>query len=332
MPIDVECPGCSKKYRLKDELAGKQIACKDCGKKIPIPAAGGGAKTVAKQPAGKPGAAVKKNVKKPPAEPSDDPFGDLPPMDQWEDLPEEDEDDEDDDDDDRAKKKKKAKAAAEEKAPDKLPTKAKGPVEAPPLNLNMILGIMGVFTLVGIGAVTALGMWIGPKLAGAATIAAPTDFEFVENAVGRYKVRLPKGWAVTQDNTRVTVVQGSIFIEVIAETPEVVQSSSPQLPTGSGKTDNATIRKMHDYKTAGFVEKYSAFEEDKVERKSVTGFGEIRVAEVNGKENAFRKFKGVHATLQSPQYVYTVICRCSPTQFETMKMDFEKVWKELAAF
>lgn len=31
MPIDAQCRQCSKRYRLKDELAGKKFKCKNCG-------------------------------------------------------------------------------------------------------------------------------------------------------------------------------------------------------------------------------------------------------------------------------------------------------------
>ena len=51
--------------------------------------------------------------------------------------------------------------------------------------------------------------------------------------------------------------------------------------------------------------------------------------EVNGKDNPFRSFKGIHATVQSPQFIFTVVCRCHPNQFESMKDAFEKIWKDL---
>lgn len=37
MPIQVKCPNCSKEYRLKDELAGKKIRCKECETSFQIP-------------------------------------------------------------------------------------------------------------------------------------------------------------------------------------------------------------------------------------------------------------------------------------------------------
>ncbi len=37
MTIEFECPECSRKYRVKDELAGRKVSCKDCGSRISVP-------------------------------------------------------------------------------------------------------------------------------------------------------------------------------------------------------------------------------------------------------------------------------------------------------
>ena len=37
MPIAVECPSCGKRYKLRDDLAGDTIPCKDCGEDIDVP-------------------------------------------------------------------------------------------------------------------------------------------------------------------------------------------------------------------------------------------------------------------------------------------------------
>lgn len=37
MTIEFECPDCSREYRVKDELAGRGVTCKDCGTKIHVP-------------------------------------------------------------------------------------------------------------------------------------------------------------------------------------------------------------------------------------------------------------------------------------------------------
>ena len=37
MAIDLACPKCQQKYRLKDELAGKKAKCVKCGESIRVP-------------------------------------------------------------------------------------------------------------------------------------------------------------------------------------------------------------------------------------------------------------------------------------------------------
>ena len=46
MPIAVECPSCGKRYKLRDDLAGDTIPCKDCGEDIDVPGGrrGGGSR------------------------------------------------------------------------------------------------------------------------------------------------------------------------------------------------------------------------------------------------------------------------------------------------
>ena len=39
MSIGVQCPGCDKKLKTKDELAGKRVKCPSCGQAIVIPVA-----------------------------------------------------------------------------------------------------------------------------------------------------------------------------------------------------------------------------------------------------------------------------------------------------
>ena len=40
MPIELKCPECSKKYRIKDDRAGKQVRCKACTAVFSVPPAG----------------------------------------------------------------------------------------------------------------------------------------------------------------------------------------------------------------------------------------------------------------------------------------------------
>ena len=39
MSISVQCPGCEKNHRIKDELAGKRVKCPGCGQAMLVPAA-----------------------------------------------------------------------------------------------------------------------------------------------------------------------------------------------------------------------------------------------------------------------------------------------------
>lgn len=38
MPIAVECPGCGKRYKFRDDQSGDTVPCKDCGEDIEVPA------------------------------------------------------------------------------------------------------------------------------------------------------------------------------------------------------------------------------------------------------------------------------------------------------
>ncbi len=64
MPIDATCPACQKRYKLKDELAGKSVKCSnpDCRQPFPVP--GGPPSANGKPPAAKPAAKPKAKTKK----------------------------------------------------------------------------------------------------------------------------------------------------------------------------------------------------------------------------------------------------------------------------
>lgn len=65
MPIDATCPGCQKRYKLKDELAGKSVKCSnpDCRKPFPVPGGAANGKPAAAKPAAaKPKAKTKKEL------------------------------------------------------------------------------------------------------------------------------------------------------------------------------------------------------------------------------------------------------------------------------
>lgn len=69
MPIDATCPACQKRYKLKDELAGKSVKCSnpDCRKAFAVPGVTASAAAAAangKPPAAKPAAKPKPKTKK----------------------------------------------------------------------------------------------------------------------------------------------------------------------------------------------------------------------------------------------------------------------------
>src|SRR5262245_47612384 len=42
MPIPFSCPNCHEAYKVKDEMAGKRVVCKNCKNPIRVPHAGTG--------------------------------------------------------------------------------------------------------------------------------------------------------------------------------------------------------------------------------------------------------------------------------------------------
>ncbi len=64
MPIDATCPGCQKRYKLKDELAGKSVKCSnpDCRTPFPVPGGVANGKPAAAKAAARPKAKTKKEL------------------------------------------------------------------------------------------------------------------------------------------------------------------------------------------------------------------------------------------------------------------------------
>ncbi len=82
MPIDVTCTACSKRFRLKDELAGKRFKCKGCGEILTAGSTGHGSSTKKKTPKKRPAsqstapAGKKKKRRVKDLDPIPDPFAD----------------------------------------------------------------------------------------------------------------------------------------------------------------------------------------------------------------------------------------------------------------
>ena len=47
MPIEVSCPGCGKKLRAPDSVAGKRVKCPQCSTPVPVPSPASGATPLA---------------------------------------------------------------------------------------------------------------------------------------------------------------------------------------------------------------------------------------------------------------------------------------------
>lgn len=79
MSISVQCPGCEKKLRTKDELAGKRLKCPGCGHVIVVPSAQPASVPLPKNPAqGKPPAPKKPPPDPPPSSSKPDPMRPTP--------------------------------------------------------------------------------------------------------------------------------------------------------------------------------------------------------------------------------------------------------------
>ncbi len=122
MPISVCCNDCGKDCRVKDEVAGKKMKCKDCGAVIAIPSRASPSKSSAGKVATGKKPATKKGPAKDPWD-EEDPYGKLD-LSGDDDLPPE--DDEDTDDEPPARRGSSAKSKSSSKSKPKRKRSSSG--------------------------------------------------------------------------------------------------------------------------------------------------------------------------------------------------------------
>ncbi|MFL5330607.1 MAG: hypothetical protein ACJ8C4_17025 [Gemmataceae bacterium] len=194
---------------------------------------------------------------------------------------------------------------------------------------NWILG--GVIGTVVVAAVVVVVIvFRGPWRVGAAKMIAPADYDIVNSEEDVFHVSMPQGWIIKsggrKDSTWMTAEKGGAKIKV---NESLVGSLLGDI-SGAGNSDpngpdeNLPVSRVHETKQPIFAEEYGKYREE-LATMVQSRFGKTRRSAFSGNEGGSRPVRGYRATAMGAMTQITVVCTCSPGDWDVLEPAFAKV-------
>jgi hypothetical protein len=117
--------------------------------------------------------------------------------------------------------------------------------------------------------------------------------------------------------------------KAIASGQEVHQIGGPSV----GRLDEApSVVATHEYHRGVVTKDFMSYKEGPARPIQTEGFGEGRISDFTGQEGIFSgKITGCRATLVSSGYQWNIVCKCLPGQFKDVLPVFEKIIASMAS-
>ena len=337
MAISFSCE-CGQEFRVNDSHAGKRIKCQGCGSAVKIPGLPGVKKSTSDSGGVAVGKARKKSAKA--VDEEDDPL--VPSTSDYDSAYEFDIanvprgkliEGEDAEPGKKSKKKGDAKDAAKVKKKKPKDEDAANPI------------LIGVFVVLGLCSLSALGYFGFQKFGGAADT-KPLEWKFVtfKHDIG-WSVEHPDTWTPKasggtggQPPVLLMEADGAIFrikgsiggsaLGSIAQTGQAggiaIPGADDDPPAVGGASDETPETAIHLIQQQYFKNDYKNFEETPP-KKLVTPFGEGRISTFTGEEGFFSKKKGYRATFMANDYQYNIRAYVPEAQWEKWEPTFKRM-------
>lgn len=330
MTIAVQCGSCRKRLTAKDKLAGRKIKCPQCGGvlTIPKPAAAPEAPrkpteppddyAVASPPAGEPGSSTAGTAGAAEKAPDTGPkcascgaslkAGAVICVECGYDL--------------RTGKKREVSGPEESAERRAFPWVKVSIIGASCVGL-VVMGIVGFIMfqpLVAVG-VGSSGISETPK-------------EFVEVEFGEkdYVCECPKGWEVTSGGGREGIPpwtkfeKGGASIQIrdsLSGTPGAMIDRSLGFGTPIDRGE-APVDEVHEHRKKSVGDSMRSYKESAAEKLDHK-LGDALIAEFTAKPIFGEAIRGCHATVLHEFHQFTIVCRCTASEWEMLKLAFEHV-------
>jgi len=340
MAISFSCE-CGQEFKVSESHAGKRIKCQGCGSAVKIPALPTKAKKSTSDSGGVAVGKVARKSKRAEDEEEDPlvhstssydsafefdiakvPMGKLI--------------EDDDPDSPKSKKKKKAEGAKAEKARKK---KKDDEEAANPL-------LVGVFLLLGLCSLSALGYFGLQKFGGAADT-TPVEKKFVtfKHETAGWSVEHPDDWPakgqggsggappllLMEGDGAIFRIKGSLGGSAVGSIAQSGGAGGIAIP-GAGGDDAAPVGEdlspetaVHEFQKTFFEADYSDYQEEPM-KKITTPFGEGRLSVYTGSEGLIGgKVKGYRATFMDNNWQYNIRAYVPENQWEKFEPMFKRM-------
>ncbi|MFC1597154.1 hypothetical protein ACFL5Q_04340 [Planctomycetota bacterium] len=317
-PVVVKCPGCQTKLGLKgDPPQGKPIKCPKCGQSFRVGKAASAKpredpSPKQEEPDGGSLAALDAAVNSEDHSSAGKPVLLRPKA---------------------AKSEKKTQRSGKKKTQrsGKKPKKRDGPA-FPWLQVSVIGGACVSFVVAGIIGFIMFRPLATVGVGSSGTSETPTEFVEVEFGQRDYQCECPKGWEVTSGGGKDGIPpwtkfeKGGASVQIrdsLSGTPGGMLDRSLHLGTAVDRGE-APVDQVHEHRiegVAGSMRNYEESARQKLDHK----LGDALIAEFTSKPMFAEAIRGYHATVLHEFHQFTIACRCTESEWETLKPAFEHV-------
>jgi hypothetical protein len=171
----------------------------------------------------------------------------------------------------------------------------------------------------------------------------PSSYDTFKVEGGAFQILCPAGWEAsgaggpfpwakfTSGSAAIevdTALVGSLIGDIAqAQNNMSADDSLQAMRKRKDAPDLCPARAAHDFEKEEFANDFGVKEQAPVPAQ--TGFGEARMSEFTGSRMG-SAIHGCRVTALSPDKRYRIVCRCSESQWETLKPVFDKVIKSVA--
>ncbi len=168
-----------------------------------------------------------------------------------------------------------------------------------------------------------------------AKIVAPTEFAMYNSPEEVFHVELPKGWKQEDGGVLhayyVTSKQGSASISAGENNVSSIIGDGLRANEDPNAADERlAVSQLHVLKTKQFEQEYGKYEEEPAVTIK-TGFGKARRSKFTGLVGGLRRVRGYRLTALGSRTQITVVCICSPSDWDTLEPAFSRVTQSVGS-
>lgn len=195
----------------------------------------------------------------------------------------------------------------------------------------IIGGVVGAIVFLAVLVAAVVVVW---ARYGSEKVVAPDQFVVYNTPEDAFHVTLPKGWGFKSGGKKdlywVSAEKGSATIKVyesligslLGDIAGAVQ------PDPNAPDEALPVSRVHDFKQKLLAEEYSSYKEEPavtVENQ----FGKCRRSTFTARGDLGAKLRGYRVTALGSLTQVTVVCTCSPKDWDTMEPAFTRVIQSL---